>query len=85
MRLGDHILPCVVGGGCLRRGAEDRAELAGFMLTDTLFGLKIHLVRCSHPVKRWHVFVFMAALYDELGAQTGEYLWFGGFSPPTAL
>lgn len=49
--LGDHLLPCLVGGACLRRASEDHAELAGFMLTDTLFGLKIHLVRCSHPVK----------------------------------
>lgn len=32
-----------------------------FMLTGTLFfGLKIHLVRCSYPVRHHHVFIFLA-------------------------
>lgn len=49
--LGDLLLPCLVWGACLRRGSEDHAEPTGSMWTDTLFGLKPHLVRCSYPVK----------------------------------
>lgn len=49
--LGELLLPC--RGECVfKEGLCGHAEPAGFMFTGTLFGLKIHLVRRSHPVER---------------------------------